>query len=190
MSSKNPLQNQPKTHQTLFHTLGRSITIVWAKTAPHLEPPSSLYLFICGHPEKRNRSLTLASSTSRRRTTSARASGRIAARHVTVSLSPPAARRSPSPAPAARARAARRARLPPAGPPPRPASGDPPTPPPLQLLPSPPSAVAGAAPPSPAGAAPPRGRIRLLPASPSLSGHLRRLRRGSPANLVNRADPG
>ena len=37
-------QNQPKTHQTLFHALGRSITIVWAKTAPHLEPPSSLYL--------------------------------------------------------------------------------------------------------------------------------------------------
>ena len=37
-----PLKNQPKTHQSLFHALGRSITIVWAKTAPHLEPPSSL----------------------------------------------------------------------------------------------------------------------------------------------------
>ena len=44
VSSKKPLKNQPKTHQTLFHALGRSITIVWAKTAPHLEPPSSLYL--------------------------------------------------------------------------------------------------------------------------------------------------
>ena len=42
--AKPPLQNQPKTHQTLFHALGRSITIVWAKTAPHLESPSSLYL--------------------------------------------------------------------------------------------------------------------------------------------------
>ena len=41
---QNPPQNQPKTHQTLFHALGRSITIVWAKTALHLEPPSSLYL--------------------------------------------------------------------------------------------------------------------------------------------------
>ena len=39
---KNPPKNQPKTHQTLFHALGRSITIVWAKTAPHLEPLSSL----------------------------------------------------------------------------------------------------------------------------------------------------
>ena len=27
----------PKTHQTLLHRLGRSITIVWAKTAPHLD---------------------------------------------------------------------------------------------------------------------------------------------------------
>ena len=41
---QNPPQKQPKTHQTLFHALGRSITIVWAKTAPHLEPPSPLYL--------------------------------------------------------------------------------------------------------------------------------------------------
>ena len=40
--SKKPLKNQPKTHQTLFHAVGRSITIVWAKTAPHLEAPSSL----------------------------------------------------------------------------------------------------------------------------------------------------
>ena len=29
---QNPLSKQPKTHQTLFHALGRSITIVWAKT--------------------------------------------------------------------------------------------------------------------------------------------------------------
>ena len=43
---QNPLKNQPKTHQTLFHALGRSITIVWAKTAPHLDSPSSLYLYI------------------------------------------------------------------------------------------------------------------------------------------------
>ena len=48
---KTPPKNQPKTHQTLFHVVGRSITIVWAKTAPHLEPPSSLYLFICETPE-------------------------------------------------------------------------------------------------------------------------------------------
>ena len=41
---QNPSQNQPKTHQTLFHAVGRSITIVWAKTAPHLDSPSSLYL--------------------------------------------------------------------------------------------------------------------------------------------------
>ena len=34
----------PKTHQTLLHVLERSITIVWAKTAPHLDSPSSLYL--------------------------------------------------------------------------------------------------------------------------------------------------
>ena len=36
----------PKTHQTLLHALGRSITIVWAKTAPHLDSPSSLYAYI------------------------------------------------------------------------------------------------------------------------------------------------
>ena len=50
---QNPLKNQPKTHQTLFHAVGRSITIVWAKTAPYLEPPSSLYLFICEPSRKR-----------------------------------------------------------------------------------------------------------------------------------------
>ena len=34
----------PKTHLNLFHHLGRSITIAWPKTAPHLDSPSSLYL--------------------------------------------------------------------------------------------------------------------------------------------------
>ena len=37
----------PKTHITLLHPLGRSITIAWPKTAPHLNSPSSLYLYIC-----------------------------------------------------------------------------------------------------------------------------------------------
>ena len=40
----NTPQIWPKTHQTLLHALERSITIVWAKTAPHLDSPSSLYL--------------------------------------------------------------------------------------------------------------------------------------------------
>ena len=35
---------QPKTPLSHLHALGRSITIVWAKTALHLESPSSLYL--------------------------------------------------------------------------------------------------------------------------------------------------
>ena len=34
----------PKTHLNLLHHLGRSITIAWPQTAPHLELPSSLYL--------------------------------------------------------------------------------------------------------------------------------------------------
>ena len=37
----------PKTHPNPFHPLGHSITIVWPKTAPHLDSPSSLYLYIC-----------------------------------------------------------------------------------------------------------------------------------------------
>ena len=41
---KNPSLNSPKTPLSLLHALGCSITIVWAKTAPHLEAPSSLYL--------------------------------------------------------------------------------------------------------------------------------------------------
>ena len=35
----------PKTHQNPSHHLGRSITITWPQTAPHLELPSSLYLY-------------------------------------------------------------------------------------------------------------------------------------------------
>ena len=44
--SPTPLQNSPITHLTPLHALGRSITIVWAKTTPHLDTPSSLYLQI------------------------------------------------------------------------------------------------------------------------------------------------
>ena len=43
--SPTPFQFGPKTHLNLFHHLGRSITIVCPKTAPHLELPSSLYLY-------------------------------------------------------------------------------------------------------------------------------------------------
>ena len=35
----------PKTHLKLLHILDRSITIAWPRTAPHLELPSSLYLY-------------------------------------------------------------------------------------------------------------------------------------------------
>ena len=41
-----PLPFGPKTHLNLLHHLGRSITIAWPQTAPHLELPSSLYLYI------------------------------------------------------------------------------------------------------------------------------------------------
>ena len=44
LCSPTPLPNWPKTHLTPLHALGRSITIVWAKTAPHLDSPTSLYL--------------------------------------------------------------------------------------------------------------------------------------------------
>ena len=40
----NTLPFWPKTHLTMLHHLGRSITIAWPKTAPHLDSPSSLYL--------------------------------------------------------------------------------------------------------------------------------------------------
>ena len=49
--SPTPLPKWPKTQQTPLHALSRSITIAWPKTAPHLESPSSLYLFICVSPE-------------------------------------------------------------------------------------------------------------------------------------------
>ena len=35
----------PKTYRNLLHHLGRSITIAWPKTAPHLDSPSSLHLY-------------------------------------------------------------------------------------------------------------------------------------------------
>ena len=43
--SPTPFHFGPKTHLTLLHHLGRSITIAWPKTAPHLDSPSSLYLY-------------------------------------------------------------------------------------------------------------------------------------------------
>ena len=42
--SPTPLQISPLAHPTPLHALRRSITIVWAKTAPQLDSPSSLYL--------------------------------------------------------------------------------------------------------------------------------------------------
>ena len=42
----NTLPIWPKTHQKPLHHLERSITIAWPKTAPHLDTPSSLYLYI------------------------------------------------------------------------------------------------------------------------------------------------
>ena len=50
--SPKPLQRGPLTHPNPLHALGRSITIVWAKTAPHLDTPSTLYLYICLLPRK------------------------------------------------------------------------------------------------------------------------------------------
>ena len=44
MCSPTPLPKWPKTQQNPLHALGRSITIAWPKTAPHLDSPSSLYL--------------------------------------------------------------------------------------------------------------------------------------------------
>ena len=41
---QNSPPNNPITHLSHLHALGRSITIVWAKTVPHLDSPSSLYL--------------------------------------------------------------------------------------------------------------------------------------------------
>ena len=39
--SSTPHQSGPITHPNPLHALGRSITIVWAKTAPHLDSPNS-----------------------------------------------------------------------------------------------------------------------------------------------------
>ena len=47
---QNPPSNSPKTPLSLRHALGRSITIAWAKTAPRLDSPSSLCLYICASP--------------------------------------------------------------------------------------------------------------------------------------------
>ena len=41
----NTLPNWTKTHLNPLHRLGRSITIAWPQTAPHLELSSSLYLY-------------------------------------------------------------------------------------------------------------------------------------------------
>ena len=49
--SPTPLQSVPKTHLNLLHHLGRSITIAWPQTAPHLDSPSSLYLYLKNLPE-------------------------------------------------------------------------------------------------------------------------------------------
>ena len=43
-AAQHPLPKWPKAHPNPLHALGRSITIVWVKTAPHLDSPSSLYL--------------------------------------------------------------------------------------------------------------------------------------------------
>ena len=43
--SPTPFQFGPKTHLNPLHHLERSITIAWPKTALHLEPPSSSYLY-------------------------------------------------------------------------------------------------------------------------------------------------
>ena len=50
MLQPNTSPKWPKTHLNLFHHLGRSITTAWPKTAPHLDSPSSLYLYICASP--------------------------------------------------------------------------------------------------------------------------------------------
>src|ERR671911_494042 len=41
-----------KTHLNPLHHLERSITIVWPKTAPHLDSPSSLHLYLKAPPRK------------------------------------------------------------------------------------------------------------------------------------------
>ena len=84
---------------------------MWAKTAPHLEPPSSLYLFICGHPEKRIHRRTLEIFPPRRRTRPSVPDNvhRRPHRHVARLPAPPPRPAGPLPAPAARAPPARAA---------------------------------------------------------------------------------
>ena len=48
----NTLPILSKTHLNPLHHLECSITIAWPQTAPHLEPPCSLYLYICGSPRQ------------------------------------------------------------------------------------------------------------------------------------------
>ena len=45
----------PKTHQNPLHHLERSITIAWPKTAPHLDSPRSLYVYLNNPPPKFSR---------------------------------------------------------------------------------------------------------------------------------------
>ena len=47
----NTLPIWPKTHLRPLHHLGHSFTIAWPQTAPHLELPSSLYLYIKASPK-------------------------------------------------------------------------------------------------------------------------------------------
>ena len=51
--SPTPLPKWPKTQKTPLHAFGRSITIAWPKTAPHLDSSSSLYLYLKPRPEIR-----------------------------------------------------------------------------------------------------------------------------------------
>ena len=74
----------PKTHLSLLHHLGRSITIVWPQTTPHLDSPSSLYLYICD---------PLRNSRRRNPKTPPRAAGHFVPRRRTMS----AAATSPEP---------------------------------------------------------------------------------------------
>ena len=45
LCSPTPLSKWPKIHPNPLHALGRLITIAWPQTAPHLESPSSSYLY-------------------------------------------------------------------------------------------------------------------------------------------------
>ena len=49
--SPTPLQNGRITHPIHSYVLRRRITIVWAKTTPYLDIPTSVYLYICLPPK-------------------------------------------------------------------------------------------------------------------------------------------